>query len=179
MRIVNVYDASSEGRYEEFNMLYDGNVNQINVHTKLNLLQAVVAGDDNLEERMKIAKYLISNDVDINYVGGKYKRNCLHILFANRRISNVDYLFSMTKILIENNININFKDKFGAIPLHYLLGPNQYDIEDLREIYMYLVTNKSDYQEKDNYGNSCMDYATQFKREVFIEVVKEYKNGDK
>ena len=49
---------------------------------------------------------------------------------------------------------------------------------ELKELFMYLLKNGADYESKDNFNNSCLDYANQFIwRNDFIDIVEEYKGS--
>lgn len=43
-----------------------------------------------------------------------------------------------------------------------------------------LIENGSNYNDADNYGNSCLDYASKFSwRTEFLEFVKEFENENR
>lgn len=172
MTIINVFDAALEGNLRKFKQLYKGNINIINEDTKLNLLQTVVCRGGNYSERLKIIDFLLEKGIDVNYVKTTNGMNALHLLYSSY-IDDVDYIYTVTKKLIQKGINVNEKNKYGAIPLSYLIA-GKLDTEELNPIFRYLVEMGSDYNSKDNYGNSCLDYAKQFSwRTGFVQMVED------
>lgn len=178
MKIVNVFDAVKDGSYDEFIALYNGEINQINDYTKLNLLLTAVVNDHNMDEKKKIIKFLIANGIDINFKDEKSKRNALHTLYFNVMRGNASYIYDITTILIENGIDINAIDKYESIPLKYAITVNKLKTEDMKDVYMYLLKNGSDYGHKDCFQKSCIDYAEEYSwRNDFNAIVKEYENA--
>ncbi|MBC1501885.1 ankyrin repeat domain-containing protein [Listeria weihenstephanensis] len=180
MKIVDVFDAIAHGTYNEFIEKIDGDINQINSHTKLNLLQTTAINDNNSADKLKIAEYLLAHNIDINYTGGKHSKNALHILYSNFNILNSRHLLAMSKLLVENGININQEDAFGATPMQYLIAVNKISTLELKDLFIYLLENGANYSVKDNYGKNCLDYAKEFSwRNELIAIVKEFENGNK
>ena len=64
-------------------------------------------------------------------------------------------------MLVAAGIDINQKDKFGAISLSYLIS-GKLENSKIKPILLFLIESGVKYYEKDNYGNSCVDYAKQF-----------------
>ncbi|MFV0395300.1 MAG: hypothetical protein ACK5LC_13045 [Coprobacillaceae bacterium] len=84
---------------------------------------------------------------------------------------------NVTKLLVEKGINVNGRDKNGAIPLQYLITANKLTTKELLDTFKYLLKCKSDYKNINNYGKSCLDYAGQFSwRNDFLYIVEEYEN---
>ena len=171
MAIVNVFDAALAGDFEVFKQYYDGNINCINKFTKLNLLQTAVCAGNRINERIDIISYLIKEGIDVNYVGGKDKGNALHILYS---FNNFDekYIVSATKKLVEAGIDVNQKNKFGAIPFTNLIA-GKADNKLVKEMFYYLHDAGMDCSIKDNYGNTCLDYAKRFSwRSDIVELME-------
>ncbi len=176
MTIGNVFDAVLAGDYKIFKHYYDGNINCINKNTNLNLLQTVVCKEDRYNERREIINYLIQEGIDINRVGGKGKGNALHILFSSSNQIEDEYLIFVTKKLVSAGININQKDKFGAIPLSYLIA-GKIDNKLVGKIFIYLLDEGLDFSIKDKYDNSCLDYAKRFSwRADIVQLMEKYGN---
>lgn len=180
MKIVDVFDAAAQGTYNEFIEKINGDINQINPQTKLNLLQVTAMNDNNPIDKLKIAEYLLAHNIEINYAGGKNSKNALHILYSNFNNLNTSHLLAMSKLLIEHGININQEDTFGATPMQYLIAVNKIPTLELKNLFMYLLANGANYNIEDNYGKSCLDYAKAFSwRNEFIDIVREFENGNK
>lgn len=174
MRVVNVFDAVKDGTYEEFLHFYDGDVNQINKYSGLNLLETALTNDKNQEDKKKIILHLISEGVDIDYVDPKYKRNALHHLFFDVMRSSKEYFFEVASILIRSGVRINQTDKYGAIPLDYAITVNKLSTDDMRETYKLLIKSGSDVYLKNKFNKSCLDYAQEFSwRNGFVDLLKE------
>ncbi len=102
------------------------------------------------------------------------------IYISNVLRGDVSFYLEVTQILIENGININQKDKYGAIPLSYAIANVKLDSKTMKPVYMLLLKNGSNYNDVDNYGNSCLDYASKFSwRTEFLEFVKEFENENR
>lgn len=177
MSIVNLFDAVTEGTFEDFINRFNGDINQVNEFTKLNLLHTAVLNDLNQREKIRIIDFMIANGVNINFVDKKYKRNALHTLYFNVMRGEQDYLIAITKKLIENGIDINAVDKFGAIPLKYAITILKGTTEELKNLYVYLARQGSDYNRKDSFGKTCLDYAEEYSwRNGFVNIIKELSN---
>lgn len=164
MKIVDMFDAVRDGTYDDFIRLYTGNINALHKYSGFNLLQLAVASNSKLEEKIKIVMFLIKEGIDINFVEKKRLRNALHILYFFMTNTSAKYLYSITKILVENGIDLNAQDKYGSIPLKYAIFSVKNPTEDMMEIYQYLIENGSDYNIKNNYGESCKDSAREISR---------------
>ena len=183
MKIIDIFDAVSDGTLEDFKYYFeqnDININVVEKHTGMNLLSLTVINDANYQDKIKIVKYLISEGIDVNFICSKDKMNALHTLHYCNRRSNIDYLIEMTKLLIENGIDVNAKDKYGAVPLKYAITLNKLPTIELKELYMLLLKKGSDYRHKDVFNKSCLDYAKEYSwRNEFIDIVEEFENGIK
>ncbi len=177
MKITNVFDAVLEGTVEDFKKYYNGNVNQINPYTKLNLLSTVVLNDKYEESKLEIIKFLVAEGIDISFTDRKYKRNALHTFFFNVLRASNSYTLEVVKILIDNGVDINGLDKFKAIPLKYAITVNKNSTDDMKKIYQYLLKKGADYNLKDEFNKSCIDYAKEYSwRNGFISIVEEYES---
>lgn len=81
MKITNVFDAVLKGTFEDFKSFYNGEVNQINPHSKLNLLSTAMLNSEKPDDKLTIIQYLLENGVDISFTDSLYKRNALHTFF--------------------------------------------------------------------------------------------------
>lgn len=178
MTISDVFDAVKDGTYEEFLEFYNDDINQIDKYTNLNLLEMAVTNGKRTEEKLKIIDFLIKQRIDINFVEKKYRRNALHQFFFCVMRADKNYFMEITKKLVEAGIDINAKDKYDAIPLKYAITVNKLTTEDMEVLYQYLIKQGSEYDCKDTFGKSCLDYANEYSwRKGFIDIVKETENG--
>lgn len=179
MRVTDVFDAARDGTYEQFLEYYSGDVNLVNENLGMNLLCLALVNDENPIDKLKIVQFLISEGININFTDEKDRRNALHTFYFNTLRPSVEYLQEITRLLVEAGVNVNGKDRFGSIPLKYLITITKLPTEDIREIYKYLLECGSDYNNKDIFGKSCIEYAKEYSwRNNFVEIVKEYENED-
>ena len=181
MRILDIFDAVQEGTYKDFKKFYNGDVNEVQILSNgdSNLLSLAVLNDKNPDDKIKIINFLIEKNINTSYVDNRYKRNALHWLFFSFLRGSTEHILQVAKLLIENGVEVNSRDGFGAIPLQYAISSSKLSTEDMHDIYLYLLASGSDYNSKDDYGNSCLDYAEMFSRDSFIDIVKEYENENK
>lgn len=178
MRIINVFDAAIDGRYEDFISKLNGNINLINKYTGLNLLQTAVLSEVFLDDKISIIKYLISHGVDINYLERKNRRNALHLFYFEIGRLPPKYIQEVTKLLIKAGIDINAKDRYHANPLKYAVTNLTHPTQDIRSVYEYLIQMGADYRNKDIFNKSCLDYAKEFSwRNDFLNIVEETVRG--
>ena len=174
MKIINIFDAVREGTYEEFLSFYKGNPNEYSETLGLNLLHLSLVNDKLPDEKIKIIAFLIKEGADLNWIDKKNKRNALHQFYFSVMRPTPEYMFEITKILTENNIDVNCQDKFGAIPLKYSLTIVKLPTIEIKNTYEHLLKVGSDYNIKDNFCKSCLDYAKEYSwRNDFLEIVKE------
>lgn len=180
MRITNIFDAVRDGTYEDFMQHYNGNANEVSESLGLNLLGFAVVNDKNATDKIKIIKFLLSEGVDVNFLDKKNSRNALHIFYFNVLRPSSNYMMEVTKLLVENKININQLDKYKSIPLKYAVTITKLPTEDIKLVYEYLLEQGSDYNHKDIFDKSCIDYAKDFIwRNDVLDIVKEFENEDK
>ena len=119
--------------------------------------------EDKYDERIKIISYLIKEGIDVNKVGGKAKGNALHILYSSSNQVDENYLMSVTKELVSAGIDINQKDKYGAIPFSNLIA-GKIDNKLVEKIFCYLY-------------KTGLDYAKKFSwRMDVVELMEKYEN---
>lgn len=175
MRIINVFDAVLKGTFEDFKIYYKGNVNQVNPHSKFNLLSTAMLNVENTEDKLLIIKFLLENGIDTSYKDSLYKRNALHTFFFNVIKGPQDYMESVVRLLVENGVDVNDVDQFNSIPLKYAITVNKHTTEEMKDIYEYLVEKGSDINIKDTFHKSIRDYATELPwRKDFLEIVKDW-----
>lgn len=181
MKIVDMFDAVRDGTYDDFIKLYTGNINAIHKYSGYNLLQLTVTNDSNLEEKVMIIKFLIKEGIDINFVEKKRLRNALHLLYFFMTNTSAEYLYLITKMLVERGISLNAQDKYGAIPLDYAITAVKNSTEDMKKIYQYLIENGSDYNIKNYFGKSCKDFARENpqRNDLLSLMPKENNSNDK
>ena len=134
MKILNEFDAVRYGTYTEFKSFYSGDVNVMNKYVNLNLLSLSMVNDINEEEKLKIINFLISEGIDVNFQDSKFKRNALHWFYFSNFRPSVKYMLEITKLLVENGLNINAVDKYGAIPFRYALTTNKLPTIELKSV---------------------------------------------
>jgi len=180
LKITNVFDAVRDGTYEEFINFYNGNINVISESLGLNLLSLALVNDKNPNEKLKIINFLISERIDINFRDKKDKRNALHVFYFNVLRPSGEYMLEVTKILVRDGIDVNGVDKYNAIPLKYAITITKKATNDIKSIYKYLLEQGSNYNHKDIFEKSCLDYANEYSwRNDFIEIIKEFEHGNK
>ena len=178
MKITNVFDAVLKGTFEDFKNFYNGEANQINPHSKFNLLSTAMLNDKNPDDKLAITKYLLEDGIDVSFTDSLYNRNALHTFFFNIMKGPKDYMETVVRLLVENGVDVNAVDKFNSIPLKYAITVNKNTTEDMKDIYYYLVEKGSDVNIKDTFNKSILDYAKEFPwRNDFLEIVKEYEHG--
>ena len=166
MNICNIFDAAEYGDINSLKKYYDGDINIVNKYTKLNLLQTVICGNADIDKGIDIITFLLEAGIDINYVDSKDKQNALFNLysstyFAGSKSLEGEYILEVTKKLVEAGIDINHRDKRGAISLSYLVA-GKLDSSRLQPVLELLFEKGVDFLSKDNFGNSCLDYAKMF-----------------
>ena len=180
MKITNVFDAVRDGTYEEFISFYNGNINIISESLGLNLLSLALVNDKNPHEKLEIINFLISEGIDINFTDKKDKRNALHVFYFNVLRPSSEYMMKITKILVGNGIDVNGLDKYNAIPLKYAITITKKATHDIKSTYEYLLEQGSDYNHRDIFEKSCVDYANEYSwRNDFIEIIKEFEYENK
>lgn len=180
MKITNVFDATRDGTYEDFMKFYDGNINEVSESLGLNLLNLAVVNDKNPNEKIKIIRFLISENIDINFTDKRYKRNALHTFYFNVLRPSNQYMLEITKLLIENGIDVNRVDIYNAIPLKYAITITKLATKDIKLIYQYLLEKGSDYNHKDMFEKSCVDYINEYSwRKDVISIIREFENENK
>lgn len=170
--LTDVFDAVRDGSYTDFLYFYQQNpdVNQVGWTGKFSLLQAVFTGTSDIEEKKKICHFLLNENVNINYTNED--GNALHILFQQSHVwkATVADLLELTELLIKNGIDVNVKDKYGAISLSYAISTLKFPTEELVDLHRLLLHSGADILSEDNYGNSCLYYAKQFPWRLDMEI---------
>jgi len=127
------------------------------------LLKAVTNGD-----KVTVDK-LIKEGADVNYikeVGPWMKMNPL-ITSINKR------QFDISKILIENKADVNWKDGFKTSAIIYASGLGNKELVEL------LLVNGADINDNDGQGNTVLTAAKESKNKDLVKFVKEKMSGDK
>ncbi|MGF6907866.1 ankyrin repeat domain-containing protein [Fusobacterium sp. PH5-44] len=177
---LKIYDTAREGNYKEFMKIYEKDNNSIYSTLMDTVLVSALFGEEPYDDRFKIVKFLIEKKVDINLPTRVQKMNALHCFYYGVWRPDKDYLFEVTKLLVEYGVNLNAQDFNKSIPLQYLITRNRLETEDIEKTLRYLVENGSDYTIKNKYGNSCLDSAKKFEwRNGFLDIVKEYEESKK
>lgn len=162
MRITNIFDAVREGTYSDFLKFYTGDSNLFNKYAGLSLLQLAFVNDHNTDEKIKMIQFLLSEGADVNYKSPKDQRNALHIFYFSVMRPDPQYMLKATQLLVEAGVDINGKDKYGAIPLKYAITVVKLPTEAAMPVYQYLIDHGSNICEKDNFGKTCLDYAKEY-----------------
>ena len=174
--VYDLFSAVGEGTFKEFKNFYHGEINQVNKNLNLNLLQMALTNDEQPEEKMKIIEFLLRKGIDINYQDKKDHRNALHMFYFWVLRPTIEYETTITNLLIENGVDVNQVDKYNAIPMKYAITVNQLDTVENKGMYQALLAAGSDYNRKDKFGKSILDYAKEYSwRNDFIEIVDEFE----
>jgi len=180
MKITNIFDAVRDGSYKDFMDFYSGDANLVSENLRLSLLGLSVVNNKNPDEKLKIVHFLISEVADVNFTNVKENRNALHIFYLNVLRPDPDYMLNITKLLVENGININGKDKYNAIPLKYAITIVKLPTQSIKPVYQYLIAQGAKYNDKDKFGKSCVDYANEYSwRNDVVGIIKEFEDGNK
>lgn len=180
MKITNIFDAVRDGTYEDFMKFYTGNINEVSENLGMNLLSLSAVNDKNSNEKLKIINFLLSEGIDINFTDKKDKRNALHTFYFNVLRPSSEYMLEVTKLLVAKGIDVNREDKYNAIPLKYAITITKLATKDIKLIYQYLLEKGSDYNHKDIFKKSCVDYSSEYSwRNDVIGIIKEFENGNK
>lgn len=113
-------------------------------------------------KKIKMIRFLISEGADVNFKSPKDQRNALHIFYFSVMRPDPQYILKVTQLLVEAGVDINAKDKYGAIPLNYAITVVKLPTETAMPVYQYLIDHGSNIYEKDNFGKACIDYAKEF-----------------
>ena len=151
MRITDIFDAVRDGTYSDFLKFYTGDPNLFNKYTGLSLFQLVFVNDHNTDEKIKMIRFLISEGADVNFKSPKDQRNALHIFYFSVLRPDPQYMLEVTQLLVEAGVDINEKDKYGAIPLKYAITVVKLPTETAMSVYKYLIDHGSNIYEKDSY----------------------------
>lgn len=162
MRITNIFDAVREGTYSDFLRFYTEEPNLFNEYVGMSLLQLALVNDHHPDDKIKIIQFLISKGADVNFLCPKDQRNALHIFYFSVMRPEPQYMLKVTKLLVEAGVDINAKDKLGAIPLNYAITVVKQPTESIMPVYQCLIDHGSNIHEKDNSGKTCLDYAKEF-----------------
>ena len=71
-------------------------------------------------------------------------------------------MLKATQLLVEAGIDINGKDKYGAIPLKYAITVVKLTTEEMMPVYKYLIDRGSNIYEKDSFDKTCVDYVKEY-----------------
>lgn len=176
MTVVDIFDAAREGDWNAFQKFFDGDINRINPHTDYNLLQLAATSTENPEGRLAIMRFLLEHGINLDHRDKKFQRNALHVAFFGFRKGNIECLKEQTELLISAGADVNATDKFDAIPLKYAITISKHTTEEMKGIYSMLIRAGSDYERKDAFQKSCLDYAQEYSwRNGVIDIVKEIK----
>ena len=162
MRITDIFDAVRDATYSDFRKFYTGDPNLFHKYTGLSLFQLLFVNDHNTDEIIKMIRFLISEGADVNFKSPKDQRNALHIFYFSVMRPDPQYILKVTQLLVEAGVDINAKDKYGAIPLNYAITVVKLPTETAMPVYQYLIDHGSNIYEKDNFGKACIDYAKEF-----------------
>lgn len=180
MTICNIFVAAQCADMNEMRKFYSGDINCIDKFNKLNLLQNLLLNSGKYEERLEILDFLLKEGIDVNYIDEKDKYNALHCLYYKTQfgdgVLDGKYVFTVTKMLLDKGLNVNAKDKYGAVSLYYLLV-GRLGNDDVKPILSLLLDRGVDYLGEDNYGNSCMYYAKEYPiRTEIVEILENHNN---
>lgn len=180
MRIKSVYEAAMWGTYQQFTDFFDGNINEIDKESGFTLLIASMVNQEMLTDKMEIIRFLLDNGADVNLFSQFEHQNALHVLFLSSETPNVDYLMTVVEQLVERGIDINARDKDGAVPIKYLVTNDFLPLHENDVLYRYLLDHGANPYLKDVSGKSPVDYAKKLQfRSDFLDVVSEYEaNGN-
>lgn len=174
------FDAAREGDLKAFSDAYGGDPNAVDEYTGLDLLGTCMIRGSNLDDRLQIARRLVADGADLGYADRKYRRTALHWLFFESDPRPPRYLYDMASLLLGAGADPNALDRYSSIALVFAIANTKGDTDDLAPVYRLLLEAGSDYRHVDEFGKSCLDYAEEYCwRAGFIDIVKEYEDGDR
>lgn len=91
---------------------------------------------------------MISEGADVNFLSPKDQRNALHIFYYSVLRPEPQYMLKITQLLIAAGVDINKKDKYGAIPLQYAITAVKLPTKTIMPVYQYLMDRGSNICEK-------------------------------
>ena len=176
MRITDIFDAVRDGTYFDFMDFYSGNPNLFNKYAGMSLLQLAVVNDRCPDEKIKMIQFLIDEGADVNFLSPKDQRNALHIFYFSVLRPQPQYMYKVTQLLMDAGVDINQKDKYGAIPLQYAITVVKQPTEAILPVVQVLMDHGSHIHEKDSFGKTCLDYAREFSWRKDLIPLMEGKN---
>lgn len=140
-------------------------------------LMCVLVDEDHPRASYKIAKFLIREGADVNYLKSDGK-NALQFFYTYVWRAKPRHYMRVAKLLVKSGIDINNRDNYGITALDFLLTNHKNDFADIRRVCLYLLKAGADYRCKDRRGKSCLDYAQERSwLGGFIELVKDFESG--
>ena len=176
MRITDIFDAVREGTYSDFLKFYSKDPNLFNSYAGMSLLQLALVNDRCPDEKIKIIQFLISEGADVNFLSPKDQRNALHIFYFSVMRPQPQYMLQITQLLMEAGVDINQKDRYGAIPLQYAITVVKQPTAAILPVVQVLMDHGSHIHEKDSFGKTCLDYAREFSWRKDLIPLMEGKN---
>ena len=149
-----VFDLARKGTLQEIEILHKANpdaINQVNESGNTPLILACYKGN------VAVAKFLINNLKDINYISPMGTALMAAIVKGNNEIA---------KILIAKNANVNLSDTNKSTSLIYAIQFKNYEIVSL------LIKADANPDLKDNRNYSAIDYAILANDDKLIELLK-------
>lgn len=179
MKIFDIFDAAKSGSLSDMLSFYDGNINQIDKYSGLNLLCMAMTNVKNESDKVEIISFLIKEGIDINFCTKRDQRNALHYLYYCNMRFNPEYMLTVTNLLLSQNIDVNQIDKYGHIPLFYLLSLHKMEMDDITPLCKILLQKGSDYRLEDKLGKSCVSISKEYSwNNGFLNIVEEFENGN-
>lgn len=144
---------------------------------KPSLLMCVLLDEEHPRAGYKIAKFLIREGADVNYLKSD-GQNALQFFYTYVWRAKPRHYMRVTKLLVKSGIDINNLDNYGITALSFLLTNHQNDFANIRKVCLYLLKAGADYRCKDRRGKSCLDDAQEMSwSRGFLELVKDFENG--
>ncbi len=150
----NVFDVARSGTLDEMKALVSQNPDIINSKNERSFTPLILAC---YRGNTEVAKYLIDNVKDLNYVS--QEGTALSSLCIN-------YNKELVEKMLSKNANPNIQDSFGNTPLLWAVKRNNLELVSI------LLKNKADINIKDSMGVSAFEYALKSNNNELINLLK-------
>lgn len=150
----NVFDIARSGTLDEMKTLVSQNPDIINSKNERGFTPLILAC---YRGNTEVAKYLIDNVKDLNYVS--QEGTALSSLCIN-------YNKELVEKMLSKNANPNIQDSFGNTPLLWAVKRNNMELVSI------LLKNKADVNIKDSMGVSAFEYALKSNNNELINLLK-------
>jgi ankyrin repeat protein len=113
-----IFIACREGNLEEFTRLIEAGADVNEIFTNQTLIETAILAEN--KNSIKMIEMLLERKAKINEL--PFVKNALLLLLKNNSHMRQNYVFDITKLLVENGVNIDEQDNTGKTSLYYAVG---------------------------------------------------------